>query len=111
MMKIGAYCKGAAGDWYALWHTSSVFAFVSRLPAALPDVLTAGVFLLTWIAPAQLGVEQIGRLMTVMLIEFFVVHSSGFYAVILAMTDTSRTKRALAMLGLAALYSMFMLVF
>jgi hypothetical protein len=73
--------------------------------------MTAGVFLLTWIAPAQLGVEQIGRLMTVMLIEFFVVHSSGFYAVILAATDASRVKRALAMLGLVALYSMFMLVF
>jgi hypothetical protein len=87
-----------------------VLALLSRFVAALPDVITAGVFLITWIAPAQLGVEQIGNLMTVMLIEFFVVHSSGFYAGILAMTDTSRIKRALAVLGLAALYSIFMLV-
>ena len=93
-----------------MWHTRRMLQLLTRLVAALPDALTAAAFLATWIAPERVGVEQIGNLMTVMLIEFFVVHSSGFYAGILAATAVSRTKRALALLGLTSVYALFMLV-
>ena len=84
---------------------------LSRLLAALPDAITASFFLSAWIAPAWLGTDQIGNLMMVMVVEFFVVHSSGFYAGILAATDTARAKRVLAMLCLIAVYAVFMLLF
>lgn len=81
-----------------------------RLLAALPDTLTAALFLSTWIAPQWLGIEHIGNLMMVMVIEFFVVHSSGFYAGIAA-SEAARPKRVLAMLALMAVYGLFMLLF
>lgn len=84
---------------------------LTRLASALPDAITAALFLSTWIEPRRSGIERIEYLMTVMLIEFFVVHSSGFYAAILATTPSSRAKRVVAMLGLMALYSVFMLLF
>ena len=82
-----------------------------RLASALPDTITAAIFLITWIAPQHIGIERIEDLTTLMLIEFFVVHSSGFYAGILAMTQASRAKGVLALLGLAAVYAIFMLTF
>jgi hypothetical protein len=82
-----------------------------RLLAGLPDAITAGVFLTAWVAPAIAGPERIRNLMLVMLIEFLVVHSSGFYGAILAMDDASRLKRTFAMLGLAAVYMAFVFVF
>ena len=82
-----------------------------RLFAAVPDAITAGVFLIAWIAPAVTGPERIRNLMLTMLIEFIVVHSSGFYGGIMAMSDTSRVKRTFALLGFAAFYMIFILGF
>jgi len=80
-----------------------------RLPsliAALPDFGLAGVFLATWIAPDLLGVQRIGHLMLVMLLEFIVVHSAAFMgsAAIGAATPIERTKRVV---GLGLFYTMF----
>ena len=85
--------------------------FFPRLFAALPDAITAGVFLTVWVAPAVAGRERIKNLMLTMLIEFIVVHSSGFYGGILAMKDTSRVKREFALLGFATFYLIFVLAF
>lgn len=85
--------------------------FLPRLLAALPDAITASVFLTAWIAPAVAGPERIKNLLLTMLIEFIVVHSSGFYGGIMAMSDASRLKRALAMLGLGAFYMIFIFAF
>jgi hypothetical protein len=84
---------------------------LSRLLAALPDAITACVFVAAWVAPQRIGPDRIGDLLTVLLIEFFVVHSSGFYAAILAIPESARRKRVFAFLGLAALYAIPMLGF
>lgn len=85
--------------------------FLPRLFAAMPDAITAGVFLSAWIAPGVVGPERIKNLMLTMLIEFIVVHSSGFYGGIMAMRDTSRLQREFALLGLAAFYLIFVVAF
>ena len=82
-----------------------------RLFAALPDTITAAIFLTAWVAPQIPGPASVKNLMLVMLIEFIVVHSSGFYGGIIAMTDISRLKRTLLMLGLATFYMTFILAF
>ena len=86
-------------------------ASLPRLFAALPDAITAGIFLAAWIAPTLPGPEAVKNLMLTMLIEFIVVHSSAFYAGISVMDDVSRSKRMLMLLGFAAFYMMFIVAF
>jgi len=80
-----------------------------RLPsliAALPDFGLAAAFLATWIAPDLLGVQRIGHLMLVMLLEFIVVHSAAFMGSVAigAATPIERTKRVV---GIGLFYTMF----
>jgi hypothetical protein len=84
---------------------------VNRLFAALPDAITATIFLTAWVAPATLGPEAVKNLMLVMLIEFIVVHSSAFYAGIAASSNVSRLRRMLLMLGFGAFYMIFIVAF
>jgi hypothetical protein len=81
-----------------------------RLFAAAPDAVTAGVYLTAWVDPAVGGPETIKNLMLTMLIEFIVIHSSGFYAGIAAL-DIGAYKRLLVLTGLGAFYMMFILAF
>jgi hypothetical protein len=74
--------------------------------AALPDFGLSAVFLGTWIAPRLLGVDRIGHLLLLMLLEFIVVHSAGFMGVA-ALTDNPKRPRAKAILGLGAFYTLF----
>lgn len=74
--------------------------------AALPDLGLSSVFLGTWIAPHWLGVDRIGHLLLVMLLEFIVVHSAGFMGVA-ALTDNWKFSRAKSILGLGVFYTMF----
>ncbi len=85
--------------------------FLSRLLAALPDAITAGVFLTTWIAPRITGAQHVDELFMLLVLEFFVVHSSIFYAVILAMPDSGRFKRRHAFAALSVLYLLFVAVY
>ena len=82
---------------------------VNRLFAALPDAITACVYLTAWIDPAIVGAPAIKNLMLTMLIEFLVVHSSGFYAGI-AGSNLGR-MRVLLFGGLGAFYMGFILAF
>ena len=104
------YPRRACASRRQLWHDGDMRNVLPRLLAALPDAITSGVFLTAWIAPEVAGPERIKNLLLTMLIEFIVVHSSGFYGGITAM-DASRLKRALAMLGLGAFYMAFILAF
>jgi hypothetical protein len=84
---------------------------LQRLLAALPDAITAAAFAVAWIAPATLGPEYVNRLTLIMLFEFIVVHSSGFYAGIVAATEVDRGRRVKLLMGLSALYLLFILAF
>jgi hypothetical protein len=83
----------------------------NRMLAALPDALTSALFVIAWIAPGFLGPQRVKDLMLTMLIEFIVMHSSGFYAGIVNADDLSRTKRLLAITGLSAFYLVFVVGF
>jgi len=84
--------------------------FLQRLLAALPDVITAAVFLIAWVAPTRLGPEYVRDLTLVMAIEFIVIHSSVFYAVI-AGVNAKRSKRIAWLSGLSCLYLVFVFGF
>jgi hypothetical protein len=78
----------------------------NRLLGAAPDAATCAIFVIAWVAPARLGPEYVANLMLVMLIEFLVMHSGGFYAGIVA-SDLSRARRLGALCGLTAFYALF----
>jgi hypothetical protein len=81
----------------------------SRLAAyasALPDFGLAAVAVLTWMDPTILGTEYVGRLFTLMLLEFIVMHSAAWMGTV-AFADQARGQRALKVLGLGAFYSLF----
>lgn len=84
---------------------------IPRLFAALPDALTASIFLFAWIAPSIPGPQYVANLTLTMPIEFIVMHSSAFYAVICAASDVSRGRRLGWLSGLTALYLLFILGF
>ena len=83
----------------------------SRVFAALPDALTALVFIVAWIAPGVAGPQRVKNLMLTMLIEFIVMHSSAFYAAILGMDNLGRAQRTLFLAGLSAFYLLFIVAF
>ncbi len=76
------------------------------LGAALPDFAIAATFVITWVAPTALGDLMVTRLLMVMLLEFIVVHSSAFMGTVVV-SDGPRGAKAVAILGLGALYSLF----
>jgi hypothetical protein len=76
---------------------------------AAPDLATAAAFVVTWVAPTTFGERALSRFMLVMLLEFFVVHSSAFIGAV-ALSDLPRAKRAVAVLGLSSLYLLFVVV-
>jgi hypothetical protein len=106
LRRNGAHC-GARRD---LCNDRRMLALLQRLLAGLPDALTAGAFLLAWFAPGQLGLEHVRNLLLTLLFEFIVIHSSAFFAVLVA-ADLSRNKRIIGICLLSALYLVFVLAF
>ena len=84
--------------------------FLQRLLAALPDAITAAVFLTAWLTPERFGPDRVKDLTLVMAMEFIVIHSSIFYAVI-AGVDIARGKRIAWLAGLSCLYLVFVFGF
>ncbi len=76
------------------------------LLSAIPNFAIASTFLITWIDPERLGEQMVRRFMYIMLIEFLVVHSTGFLGA-LAFSTARRRRKALAFGGLVLLYSLF----
>jgi hypothetical protein len=82
-------------------------SLLPRLIAAVPDAITAGFFLTVWIAPLWLGEGGVRTAMLIMLVEFLVVHASGFLGAIALASTVSRRKRLLALLGFGLFYALF----
>ncbi len=78
--------------------------------AALPDALTATFFTVVWIEPFAFGALSVRTALLTMLVEFILVHATGFLTV-LALGDTSRTKRVLALVGASFFYLLFIAAF
>jgi hypothetical protein len=82
-----------------------------RAFAAAPDAITASLYLVAWIAPTLPGPEAVKNLMLTMLIEFIVMHSSGFFAILAATGTASRGKRIALLTGFTCFYLLFVLAF
>jgi hypothetical protein len=72
--------------------------------AAIPDGLTAAAFVAIWISPFVFGELSVKTAMLIMLVEFFLIHGTGFFTAIGEMRDVPRGKRVLGMLGLSLVY-------
>jgi len=84
--------------------------FLQRLLAALPEAITAAAFLIAWVTPTRFGPNYVRDLTLVMAMEFIVIHSSIFYAVI-AGVDIARGKRIAWLAGLSCMYLVFVFGF
>jgi hypothetical protein len=86
-------------------------SFLARALSALPDATLGAVFLLTWVAPRFFGRGVLKYALLTMLMEFFVVHSSGFMGLVLLGMSPSVAKRTLAAVGFGLVYSAILLGF
>lgn len=72
--------------------------------AALPDGLTAAAFAAIWISPFVFGEDGVRTAMLVMLVEFFLIHATGFFTAFVMAPGLARSRRVAAILGLSAFY-------
>lgn len=70
----------------------------------LPDALTCAFFLVVWSHPLAFGPLSVKTAMLTMLLEFFLVHATGFFAAFANDRDGSKWKRIGALLGLSTFY-------
>jgi hypothetical protein len=82
-------------------------SFFQRLANALPDAITAGVFLYAWIAPLDWRKTLVAGLMLVMVVEFILIHSAPFLGSIVLARDEALKKRLRIFAGLTVFYSLF----
>lgn len=83
----------------------------ARLAAALPDAVTAGFFLIVWLAPMALGESAVRNALLIMLVEFLVIHASGFLGSFVLSDQAPRSKRLLGLLGFSLFYLLFVTIF
>lgn len=81
-------------------------ATLSAVIASLPDFGLGGLFLAGWINPAIFGEKTVSYLLLVMLLEFIIVHSSGFMGNVI-ISDAEKKKKMLSVLGLGTFYTLF----
>lgn len=75
------------------------------LASALPDFGMAGLFLATWIAPYAIEERMVRHLVSVVLLEFIIIHSSAFMGVTAASDKPVKAKMK-AITGLSLFYSL-----
>jgi hypothetical protein len=75
--------------------------------AAAPDLAIAAAALLTWWRPEILGVDLVRWFLMLMLVEFIVVHSTGFLGGI-AYSDESAARRLRGTIYVSGFYTLFL---
>jgi hypothetical protein len=70
----------------------------------LPDAMSCAFFLAVWSNPTWLGPLSVKTAMLTMLLEFFLVHATGFFTVFANDRRGSKWKRIGAMAGLSSFY-------
>jgi hypothetical protein len=87
-------------------ETLMLMAALRILWAAGMNGWIAAMFLITWLRPNTFGPLTVHHLTFVMLMEFIVVHASGFLGA-MAARDEPRWRRAAMFAGLTAFYMIF----
>jgi hypothetical protein len=80
---------------------------LQRLVAAAPDAVTAGFFLVVWLDPLRLGEGSVRTAMLIMLVEFVLIHATGFLGAFALATLAPRRVRVLGILGFGLFYALF----
>ena len=80
---------------------------LGRVFSVLPDLLTALACMVVWISPMTFGPDAVKTVVLMMLMEFLMVHGTGFFTGIAFMDDAPPRKRLLGMLGLLCFYALF----
>lgn len=80
---------------------------LERFASALPDAITAGYFLTLWLAPLAFGDHGVRNGMLIMLVEFIVIHSSGFLGAVAFGDIVSRSAKVKTLCGFAVVYLLF----
>jgi hypothetical protein len=88
-----------------------MLGLLRRFFAALPDAISASVFVAAWLYPLRWGTPLVGNLVLVMLLEFLLVHSSGFLGMTMLDDSASRLRKTLVVLGFGVFYMAFVLAF
>ena len=86
-----------------------------RLPygniiSAIPDVVLGLAFLATWIEPTALGDNMFQYLSLVVMLEFFIIHSSAFMGFVM-FRKSGKPKKVIYLLLLGLFYTMFIAIF
>lgn len=89
------------------WTRPAPLPLHARILAALPDMATCGFFLMVWSSPFVFGPASVKTAMLVMLVEFILVHASGFLGATVLATNVARATRIKALLGFAVFYLLF----
>lgn len=84
---------------------------IGRVFGALPDLLTAIGCVIVWISPFTFGHDAVKTVVLMMLMEFLLVHGTGFFTGVAFIDDMSRIKRLGMMAGLLVFYAMFIAAF
>jgi hypothetical protein len=81
-----------------------------RLLSALPDAITACGCAIVWIAPLALGPDAVKTVLLMMLMEFILVHATGFFIGTVA-GGGSGARRVGTLLGFSLFYLLFVVAF
>ena len=74
---------------------------------ALPELLSAALLLALWVEPQRFDIGWFRSGVLTLLLEFFVIHASGFMAVLMYAPGTPAARRSLLVAGLGAFYLVF----
>lgn len=82
-----------------------------RALAVLPDFATAVACLVVWIRPFAFGANGVKTIVLMMLMEFLLVHGTGFFTQVAFADAAGKGRRLLMMAGLLLFYAVFVAAF
>jgi hypothetical protein len=106
-MAHGEKSRSAIDYYPAMTDETRSLSFCQRLANALPDAITAGIFLYAWIAPLAWRQTLVAELMLVMLVEFILIHAAPFLGNIMLASGMPVKHRLRVFAGFTLLYGLF----
>ena len=82
-------------------------SWLLRAVGALPDALTAGFFIVLWVAPQWLWPQALRTGLLMMLVEFILVHAAGMLGGMVLARQGDAGQRWKPIVGFGALYLVF----
>lgn len=79
--------------------------------SALPDAITAGFFVVVWVAPMAFGAGAVKTAMLIMIVAFILVHGAGFLGSTAYADSVSRANKVKTLVGFTLFYMVFILSF